>query len=117
MGPVTASTPPTPIPNSCTRVLTRASLKAYGIPFSNPTLLRLERRGEFPRRFFLTPKTPAWNMADITAWIATRQTVTESHRTAAATEAAKAPPAQARRRRTRARKTVEAQHARAKNPV
>ena len=117
MGPVTASTPPAPILSTQTRVLTRASLKAYGIPFSNPTLLRLERRGEFPKRFFLTPKTPAWTMDDITAWIATRQTVTESHRTAAATEAAKAPPSQARRRCTRARKTVEAQHARATGSV
>ena len=53
-------------------VLIKASLKAIGIPFSNATLCRMERRGLFPRRFYLSQKTPVWKASDVIAWIAER---------------------------------------------
>ena len=55
------------------QVLIKASLKAMGIPFSNPTLLRMERRGTFPHRFYLGSKTPAWNVSAVMTWLAERE--------------------------------------------
>ena len=56
------------------RVLIRAQLKSdKGVPFSNATLLRLERKGQFPRRFHLSAKVPAWLESDIDQWIESRR--------------------------------------------
>lgn len=52
------------------RVLTRPDLKnGFGIKWSNPQLLRLERKGLFPRRFYLSQRMAVWRQADIIAWL------------------------------------------------
>lgn len=52
------------------RFLTRAQLKeAKGIGWSNPVLLRKERRGEFPQRVYLSQKVPVWLESSIDAWM------------------------------------------------
>lgn len=33
----------------------------------------MERRGEFPRRFNLTPRCVVWDLADVEAWIEARK--------------------------------------------
>ena len=53
-------------------ILLKSSLRAMNIPFSNPTLLRKEKEGTFPRRFYLSQKTPVWKAAEVLAWIAER---------------------------------------------
>jgi predicted DNA-binding transcriptional regulator AlpA len=55
------------------QVFMKAALREIGIPFSNPTLLRKEKRGEFPSRFYLSPKVPVWNAAEVSQWIVDRQ--------------------------------------------
>ena len=45
--------------------LTRADLKKRGIHISNTTMLRLEAKGELPKRRYLTPITVVWNRAEI----------------------------------------------------
>lgn len=64
---------PTPAPAN--RILTRQQLRSdKGIPLSNPTLLRKEKSGEFPKRFYLSANLAAWLEADIDAWIEARRT-------------------------------------------
>jgi prophage regulatory protein len=60
--------------NSGDRVLIRAQLKgALGIALSNVTLLRLEEKGQFPRRFYLTEKCPVWLERDVIEWLRSKQ--------------------------------------------
>ena len=73
------------------KVLIRAQLKAgLGITFSNPTLLRLERKGRFPKRFYLTEKTPVWRESEVVEWLDAKRhasTHAPNRATANATEA------------------------------
>jgi prophage regulatory protein len=67
-------------------VFTKAALKAIGIPHSNPQLCRMEKRNEFPKRFYLSSKCPVWNAGEIYAWLVARQAGREpNHVTAKAT--------------------------------
>jgi prophage regulatory protein len=64
------------LPNSqltTPKVFTKAALKLIGLRQSNGTLLRWERRGEFPRRYYLSSRCPVWNVAEICEWLAERQ--------------------------------------------
>lgn len=49
--------------------LTRADLKAIGIPGSNVTLLRNEARGRFPRRIRIGGTRVCWDKDEILKWI------------------------------------------------
>lgn len=51
-------------------VVTYPQLKSIGPDFSNVQLIRLEKAGKFPRRFYLSAKKPVWYLADVEAWIA-----------------------------------------------
>jgi prophage regulatory protein len=73
LNPNRADPPITPI----TEILVRASLRAFGIPFSNVSLLRMERTGAFPKRFYLSEKVPAWRLSDVRAWVEARQRAAE----------------------------------------
>lgn len=44
------------------------------VPLSDRTIFDMEKRGEFPRRFALTSRNVAWDLAEIEAWIETRKT-------------------------------------------
>lgn len=52
-------------PSPIGRLLTREQLKLKGISLSNPTLLRLEKAGQFPHRIYLGRKTPAWSEVEL----------------------------------------------------
>lgn len=54
-------------------ILTRADLRALGIPFSNSHLLRLEFLGRFPRRLRLAGSTVAWDREEVVQWIKARK--------------------------------------------
>lgn len=43
------------------------------IPLSETTIYEMERRGEFPRRFNLTPRCVVWDLAEVEAWIEERK--------------------------------------------
>jgi predicted DNA-binding transcriptional regulator AlpA len=55
------------------KLVLRADLKAKkNIPFTNKHLLELEKRGIFPKRTYLGPQTPAWDEAEVDAYIEER---------------------------------------------
>jgi prophage regulatory protein len=43
------------------------------VPLSDRTIFDMEKRGEFPRRFALTSRNVAWDLAEIEAWIEARK--------------------------------------------
>jgi prophage regulatory protein len=43
------------------------------IPLAETTIYEMERRGEFPRRFNLTPRCVVWDLAEVEAWIEARK--------------------------------------------
>ena len=43
------------------------------IPLSERTIFNMEQRGEFPRRFNLTPRCVVWDLAEVEAWIEARK--------------------------------------------
>lgn len=42
-------------------------------PLAETTIYEMERRGEFPRRFNLTPRCVVWDLAEVEAWIEQRK--------------------------------------------
>lgn len=51
-------------------LLTRADLREHGIRISNSTLLRMEAKGKFPKRRYLTPHTVVWHRKEIDEFLA-----------------------------------------------
>lgn len=43
------------------------------VPLAESTIYEMERRGEFPRRFNLTPRCVVWDVAEVEAWIEERK--------------------------------------------
>ena len=39
------------------------------VPLSRRTILGMEQRGEFPKRFVLTPRRVAWDLAEVEQWM------------------------------------------------
>jgi hypothetical protein len=58
--------------------VTRAQLPDYGVCLSKATILRKEKAGTFPNRFFISERKPAWRRSAILAWLAECEAVTLS---------------------------------------
>jgi prophage regulatory protein len=43
------------------------------VPLADSTIYEMERRGEFPRRFALTPRCVVWDLGEVQAWLASRR--------------------------------------------
>jgi prophage regulatory protein len=43
------------------------------VPLCERTILDMEKRGEFPRRFAITSRLVAWDLSEVDAWIVQRQ--------------------------------------------
>ncbi|WP_445949840.1 helix-turn-helix transcriptional regulator [Sphingomonas sp. 2378] len=43
------------------------------VPLSDTTIYEMEQRGEFPRRFYLTPRCVVWDLAEVQAWVEARK--------------------------------------------
>jgi prophage regulatory protein len=54
------------------RAIRRHELRQM-IPLSETTIYEMERRGDFPRRFSLTPRCVVWDLAEVEAWIEERK--------------------------------------------
>lgn len=79
------STPQVGRPLRVARVLTESELKVPGrvlikrrqllqkVPLCERTILNLEKRGQFPRRFTITSRLVAWDLKEVDAWIAEQQ--------------------------------------------
>lgn len=53
------------------RLITRADLNAM-VPYTPQHILRLEKRGLFPRRIQVGPNRVAWLLSEIEQWVAAR---------------------------------------------
>jgi prophage regulatory protein len=54
--------------------VTREQLpELIGVTYSRATLLRLEKKGEFPQRYYLSPYQPVWDVAELKAWVEARK--------------------------------------------
>jgi prophage regulatory protein len=73
------------------RAIRRDELRRI-VPLSDTTIYEMEKRGEFPRRYRLTNRCVAWDLAEVEAWL-------EERRRASATgQALRAPAPDVRRR-------------------
>jgi prophage regulatory protein len=56
------------------RTIRRNQLREM-VPLADSTIYELEQRGEFPRRFALTPRCVVWDLAEVEAWLASRRSL------------------------------------------
>jgi len=59
------------------RTIRRTELRKI-VPLADTTIYELEQRGEFPRRFHLTPRCVVWSLAEVEAWISERRQVSDA---------------------------------------
>lgn len=59
-------------PKSIRRTIRRNELRQI-VPLADSTIFELERRGEFPQRFFLTARCVVWVLAEVEAWLESRR--------------------------------------------
>lgn len=56
-----------------TRTIRRQQLKQI-VPLADSTIFGMEQRGEFPRRFALSPRCVVWDLAEVEEWLTSRRT-------------------------------------------
>lgn len=54
------------------RTIRRPELRRI-VPLADTTIYEMEQRGEFPRRFHLTPRCVVWSLAEVETWIGERR--------------------------------------------
>jgi prophage regulatory protein len=54
------------------RVIRRKELRQL-VPLSDTTIYEMEQRGDFPKRFYLTPRCAAWDLGEVLGWIERRR--------------------------------------------
>ncbi|MGB6102382.1 MAG: AlpA family phage regulatory protein [Pusillimonas sp.] len=54
------------------RTIRRHELRQI-VPLADTTIYEMERRGEFPRRFNLTPRCVVWDLTEVEAWVEERK--------------------------------------------
>ena len=59
-------------PKSLRRTIRRTELRQI-VPLADSTIYEMERRGEFPQRFILTPRCVVWDLAEVMAWLDSRR--------------------------------------------
>ena len=58
---------------TCQRAVRRRELRKI-VPLADTTIYEMERRGEFPRRFYLTSKCVVWDLDEVEKWLTDRRT-------------------------------------------
>lgn len=56
-----------------TRTIRRQQLREI-VPLADSTIFGMEQRGEFPRRFALSPRCVVWDLSEVEEWLASRRT-------------------------------------------
>jgi prophage regulatory protein len=59
-------------PKGLRRTIRRSELRQI-VPLADSTIYELERRGEFPLRFYLTARCVVWDLAEVMAWLQSRR--------------------------------------------
>ncbi len=57
---------------SLKRTIRRHQLREI-VPLADSTIYEMEARGEFPRRFALSPRCVVWDLAEVEEWLASRR--------------------------------------------
>lgn len=57
---------------SLKRTIRRHQLREM-VPLADSTIYEMEQRGEFPRRFALSPRCVVWDLEEVEAWLAARR--------------------------------------------
>jgi prophage regulatory protein len=57
---------------SIKRTIRRQQLRQM-VPLADSTIYEMEQRGEFPRRFALSPRCVVWDLSEVEAWLASRR--------------------------------------------
>ncbi|WP_454629285.1 helix-turn-helix transcriptional regulator [Bradyrhizobium cenepequi] len=57
---------------SIKRTIRRQQLREM-VPLADSTIYEMEQRGEFPKRFALSPRCVVWDLAEVEAWLASRR--------------------------------------------
>ena len=60
--------------SSTKRTIRRKELREI-VPLADTTIYEMEQRGQFPRRFALTPRCVVWDLAEVEAWLQARRAV------------------------------------------
>jgi prophage regulatory protein len=60
------------VENSIKRTIRRHQLREM-VPLADSTIYEMEQRGEFPRRFALSPRCVVWDLSEVEAWLALRR--------------------------------------------
>jgi prophage regulatory protein len=56
------------------RTIRRNQLREM-VPLADSTIYEMEQRGEFPRRFALSPRCVVWDLAEVESWLAARRSI------------------------------------------
>lgn len=56
------------------RTIRRHQLREM-VPLADSTIYEMEQRGEFPRRFALSPRCVVWDLAEVEAWLTSRRSI------------------------------------------
>jgi prophage regulatory protein len=59
-------------PKGLRRTIRRTELRQI-VPLADSTIYEMERRGDFPQRFFLTPRCVVWDLAEVMTWLESRR--------------------------------------------
>jgi prophage regulatory protein len=59
-------------PKGIRRTIRRTELRLI-VPLADSTIYEMERRDEFPKRFFLTPRCVVWDLAEVLNWLDSRK--------------------------------------------
>ncbi|MDE8654625.1 AlpA family phage regulatory protein [Novosphingobium sp. H3SJ31-1] len=54
------------------RTIRRHELRLI-VPLADSTIYEMEKRGDFPRRFNLTPRCVVWDLEEVEAWLEQRR--------------------------------------------
>jgi len=54
------------------RTIRRHQLREI-VPLADSTIYEMEQRGEFPKRFALSPRCVVWDLCEVEAWLAARR--------------------------------------------
>jgi prophage regulatory protein len=81
-------------PRSIKRTIRRVELRQI-VPLADTTIYEMERRGDFPRRFYLTSRCVVWDLSEVEAWLEDRRRASQG------TQFKRAPFPDVRRRRIR----------------
>lgn len=66
------TTMPQSVSTPLRRTIRRHQLREM-VPLADSTIYEMEQRGEFPRRFALSPRCVVWDLAEVEAWLSFRR--------------------------------------------